>query len=389
MRSETAVAVEWLYARPGQEPPRRNVSIEMDNGLIAAVGEATPAIGRGRVALPALTNAHDHGRGFRPLAFGIPDQPLECWLAMLHHTPEVDLYTQSVVAFGRMALSGIAAISQVHIPVGKDPIEEAEMVARAARDVGVRVGYAAPVVDTNAFVYGGPDLFCGCHSTEDWQTVKQWDTRPFSAAEQIAAVDDIDRACSSPLFNVQYGPAGPQWVTEAGWELLGERVAATGRRWHTHIFETKTQRQWADTHYPDGLLQWFDSLGLISPALTIAHFIWPTDEEIALVAERGARVSVNSSSNFRLQSGIAPVTRFQKLGLKFACGLDGMAFNDDEDGLFELRLLAKLHARRGFEGPGLSVAEAWKAATGIGRFTIDGTEDAGRIEPGADADVIQ
>ena len=386
MPSDQAVEVEWLYARPGTEAPIRNAEIRMNDGRIARIGVGTG--GRGRVALPALTNAHDHGRAFRPLAYGIADQPLECWLAMVHHTPPVDLYTQSVVAFGRMALSGIAAVSQVHLPAGLDPVDEARAVARAAHDVGVRVGYAAPVKDTNAFVYGGTDAMCRCHTPEDWQTVRHWDSRPYSAAEQIAAVDAIVQACASDTFTVQYGPAGPQWLTEGGWEVLAERVAATGRRLHTHILETRTQRQWADAHYPDGLLNWLDSLGLVSPQLTIAHFVWATDAEIDLVAKRGGRVSVNSSSNFRLQSGIAPVPRFKQAGLQFGCGLDGMAFNDDEDGLFELRLLAKLHAQRGLGGPGLTVADVWTAATGAGRFTIDGTENAGAIAPGADADLM-
>lgn len=388
MHADPAIAAEWLYARPGAEPPARGVAITLDGDRIAAVETDANVGGRGRVALPALANAHDHGRCFRPLAYGISDQPLECWLAMLHHTPAVDLYTQSVVAFGRMALSGIAAVSQVHIPVGQDPVEEAEAVARAARDVGVRVGYAAPVIDTNAFVYGGPEALRGDHTPTDWETVRQWDGRPYTAVEQIEAVDAIAEACASSLFTVQYGPAGPQWVREDGWERLGERVAATGRRLHTHILETKTQRQWSDAHYPGGMLRWLDELGLVSPQLTIAHFIWPTDAEIELVAARGARVSVNSSSNLRLQSGIAPVTRFKQAGLDFACGLDGLAFNDDEDALFELRLLSKLHAQRGLDGPGITVAEVWRAATEVGRFTIDGTQNSGRIAPGADADLM-
>ena len=386
MLSDHVIEVEWLYACPGAEAPIRNAEISMNNGRISVIGAGKG--GRGHVALPALTNAHDHGRAFRPLAYGISDQPLECWLAMLRHTPSVDLYTQSIVAFGRMALSGIAAVSQVHIPMGLDPVDEANSVARAARDVGVRVGYAAPLTDTNAFVYGGTEAICRCHTPEDWKTVRNWDSKPLSAIEQLAAVDAIVQAYGSDMFTVQYGPAGPQWLTERGWEALAERLAATGRRLHTHILETKTQRQWADTHYPDGLLTWLDSLGLVSPQLTIAHFVWATDAEIDLVAKRGGRVSVNSSSNLRLQSGIAPVHRFKRAGLQFGCGLDGMAFNDDEDGLFELRLLAKLHSQRGLDGPGLSVADVWKAATGAGRFTIDGTENAGAIVPGADADLM-
>jgi cytosine/adenosine deaminase-related metal-dependent hydrolase len=389
MAGSEPVVVDWLFEQPGVKPPLNGARITFDGDRIASI---EPAPGRhqgGRAAFPALVNAHDHGRSFRPVAQGIPDQPLESWLSILgRNTPKGDVYTQCVVAFGRMLLGGIGAVTHVHLQQGGAAIDEAKAVARAANDLGMRVAHAVPVIDTNAFVYGGPDTICGCYRPEDWAIVRNWDGRPLTARQQIEAVEEIDETCGGPLVTVQYAPAGPHWVSEAGWEFLAERAEQSGRRVHTHLLETSVQRQWADGHYPDGLLAFFDRIGILSSKLTVAHCVWPTDSEIELLAERGVTVSVNNSSNLRLQSGIAPVRRFKQAGLAFGYGLDGLAFNDDEDAVFELRLLAKLHGPRGFDDPGISIADTWAAATRVGRRTIDNVETYGEIAPGSDADLM-
>lgn len=384
-----AIEVDWLFELPGVKPPLNGARITVSEGRIVSIEPAPGRSKGGRAAFPALVNAHDHGRGFRPVAQGIPDQPLESWLPVLgRNTPKGDVYTNCIVAFGRMLLGGIGAVTHVHLRQGGAALDEAKAVARAANDLGMRVAHAMPIIDTNAFVYGGPGTICGCHRPEDWAIVRNWDGRPLTARQQIEAVDEIDAACAGPLVSVQYAPAAPHWLTEPGWEFLAEHAASSGRRMHTHLLETPVQRQWADHHYPDGLLTFLDRLGILSPKLTVAHCVWPTDREIELLAERKVTIAVNSSSNLRLQSGLAPVRRFKQAGLAFGCGLDGLAFNDDEDGLFELRLLAKLHAPPGIEGFGISVADAWTAATKVGRRTVDDVESYGELAPGSDADLM-
>ena len=129
-------------------------------------------------------------------------------------------------------------------------------------------------------------------------------------------------------------------------------------------------------------------MGVLSSQLTVAHCVWPTEEEIRLLADRNVTVVVNSSSNLRLKSGIAPVRSLLESGLSIGMGLDGMAFNDDEDALFELRLLAGLHSRFGLEGGGMDASQVWWAATGGGRRTIDDSDSAGLLREGYDADIL-
>jgi cytosine/adenosine deaminase-related metal-dependent hydrolase len=187
-------------------------------------------------------------------------------------------------------------------------------------------------------------------------------------------------------FDVQYGPVGPQWVSDAALVAIANASADSGRRIHMHLFETRTQREWADAAYPGGLVRWLDEIGFLSPRLTVAHGVWLNAAECELFAERGVTVSVNTSSNLRLRAGIAPVARFLGHGVRFGMGLDGMAFDDDEDALREIRLLWQHH--RGFAGEeGLSADRLFRAVLVDGRRSIVGEDGGGRIAAGAPADV--
>ncbi|MEM8663503.1 MAG: amidohydrolase family protein, partial [Pseudomonadota bacterium] len=123
------------------------------------------------------------------------------------------------------------------------------------------------------------------------------------------------------------------------------------------------------------------------PRLTVAHGVMLSEDEIALLAERVVTVALNTSSNLRLRSGIAPVDLYQKRGLAFAIGLDGMAPDDDDDILREARLAYQLH--RGFGGrDGLGAADLFRALWRNGRPTLGlGPADT-LLSEGAPADIL-
>lgn len=293
------------------------------------------------LTLPALANAHDHGRGLRTAAFGAGDDALEVWIAALGREPATDPYLRAAVAFARLAETGVGVLNHCHNVA--DPtrlVEEAEAVSRAARDVGVRVAFAVPVMGRNPLTYGDPEPLL---ATLPAAQAKALRTRraPLSQAAQLAMTEAV-AAFEHDLFTVQYGPVGPQWVDDDILAQIAEGSAETGRRVHMHLFETRYQKEWADAAYPGGLLAHLDATGLLSERLTVAHGVHLDDADCALLAERGVFVSVNASSNLRLRSGLPPVARFLRHGVRFGLGLDGMAFDDDEDALRELRVAWRL-----------------------------------------------
>lgn len=389
-QNQTSIAVGRILAEPGRHPAGGPARLAFADGRIAEVAAVDAASlaphERGLLALPALANAHDHGRGLKTLAYGALDDLLEVWLTALGQEPRVDPYLRAAAAFGRLAEGGIAAANHCHNT--QDPaalVAEAEAVSAAARDVGVRIAFAVPIHDRNPVVYGDVAPLMEGLPAPARERLAAREGRAMSVRAALDAVEAI-AAFEHETFHVQYGPVGPQWVSDAALAAIAEASAANGRRIHMHLYETRFQKEWAEAAYPHGLLRHLDAIGLLSPRLTVAHGVWLDEADCALLAERGVTVSVNTSSNLRLRSGIAPVKRYVGAGLRFAMGLDGMAFDDDEDGFREMRLL--WHHQRGFAGDGvLAAADLFEAVIANGRRTVVGDDGGGGLTAGAPGDV--
>ena len=342
------------------------------------------------LAMPALVNAHDHGRAVSTSSIGADAKPLESWLPYFSLFPSVDPYLAAATAFANSALGGTGTV-MVHYTRAQGltdlPTEAAE-VARAARDVGVRVGFAVSMKDRNPLVYGGSESVLAALPQDARPEIEQRLMRkPLSPREYMALVDDVAAAADGPGFNVQYGPNGVQWCSDELLQAVAQASHRTGRRVHMHLLETKYQRQWADAAYPLGVVRMLDEIGLLSPRLTLAHCVWARPDELELLAERGVTISVNTSSNLHLHSGLAPVIKMKERRCSVALGIDGKALDDDDDALRELRLSYLLHAGTGFD----LVATRQRAlheAVGNGRFSVTNVKDGGLIEAGAAADML-
>lgn len=339
-------------------------------------------------AMPALANAHDHGRGVRTLACGIPDGPLESWMIDLARQPRVDAYETAALAFARMAGSGVGAVYHCHnTQDGTALLAEAEAVSRAARDVGIRVAFGWPFFDANPLAYGSHDQLALGFPAEQRHAIATMAERLRDCATNMALFAEA-QAFEHEFFNLHYHPVAPQWARPDTLAAIAQASAGSGRRIHTHLLETRLQREWADHRFPDGFVPWLDSIGLLSPRLTVAHGVWLRPDEIALLAERGVTLSVNVSSNLRLRSGLPPLAEVIAGGLAMGLGMDGMALDDDEDMLREIRLANLLIGQPCSHGPVAPPHIALEAAWQGGRRAILGEDGGGIIAVGAPADML-
>jgi cytosine/adenosine deaminase-related metal-dependent hydrolase len=366
----------------------RDHTVSLEGDRIVAVRPTAGA--EALFALPALANAHDHARSTRSSSFGTAGKPLEIWLHYLALLPAVDPYLATAVSLARSALGGTGSV-MVHYTRAQgltDYVTEAREVARAARDVGVRVGFAPQQRDCNPLVYGPSEpILAALPPAARDEITRRFIRAPLPAQEQIALVDAVASACASEIFDVQYGPAGPQWCSDELLRGIAQASAATGRRVHMHLLETMYQREWADRNFPNGIVRHLDEIGLLSRRLTLAHCTWARPEELELIAERQATISVNTSSNLQLRSGIAPLRQMVKRGCRVALGLDGATLDEDDDALREMRLAGLLHGGTGF-CIDVDRKTFLEAVLVNGRRSVTNTDAGGTLEAGAPADIL-
>jgi cytosine/adenosine deaminase-related metal-dependent hydrolase len=274
------ITVGRLLAAPGKGDCQYGATISWRDGKVTSVcatGRVDDAeTGWRLLALPALVNAHDHGRGLRQLAFGARDQRLELWRAALYAHPPVDPYLNAALAFGRLARAGVGTVVHVHSSIAVDKLlSDAQAVARAASDVGIRLAFVVPLRDCRTLGYGDDAVMLARHPTQDREVIRARWLYPFPPpAEYMALVREIARGIESPTVSVQLGPNSPLACSDALLEATAAESADHNRRIHTHLLETATQRRWSDARYNRGLIEHLDDLRILSPRFTGAHGVW-------------------------------------------------------------------------------------------------------------------
>jgi cytosine/adenosine deaminase-related metal-dependent hydrolase len=369
----------------------RDVAIDLDGDVVSKLtpGAAAAPDAVRTLVLPAFANAHDHARPLAMSSFGAASMPLETWIPRSMVATPPDAYLAALAPLARAARSGCASV-MVHYtrPSGKlSAVDEARAVARAAADIGVRIAYAPALRDRNPLVYGDEAAILARLPAETAALVRQtYCQPPASIAAMIETTEAIAEAIAGPMVDVQFGPAAVQWCSPALLEAIAARSAETGRRVHMHLLETVHQRAWADRNFPQGIVTYLKDIGLLSPRLALAHCIHARPDELDMIAEAGATIVTNSSSNMHLRSGIGPIAHAYARGCRIAVGMDGLAFDEDDDMVRETRLANALHG-------GVSFEQTWHRPTFLadsiahGRAAT-GAPGTGRIDQGNAADLV-
>jgi cytosine/adenosine deaminase-related metal-dependent hydrolase len=153
-----------------------------------------------------------------------------------------------------------------------------------------------------------------------------------------------------------------------------------------HLLETVYQRAWADTHFPGGVVHALRDIGLLSKRLTLAHCIHARPDELEIIAASGARIVTNFSSNLHLHSGLAPIAAAHRCGCAIAVGVDGIALDEDDDVIREMRLVQMAHGGLGFKRT-WTRPEFFGLAVRNGRAAT-GAPGTGELAVGSPADFV-
>ena len=290
-----------------------------DGGRIAYAGAPRagelPAFEReidlnGDLVLPGFKNAHAHS-AMTFLRSYADDLPLQSWLFDKVFPLEARLTPEAVYAFTRLAVleylsGGITASFDMYF--------HRDAYARANIDCGFRT------------------VICGALSAGDKISV---------AADDYAKFNALD-----PLISYLPGVHAEYTADEKLLRGMSELVHELKSPFWTHNSETKSETDGCFERHGMSPTEYLDSLGLYDFGGGGYHCVWFSERDIEIFAEKGLWAVTCPCSNAKLASGIAPLERFEKRGVRLAVGTDGPASNNALDMFREMYLACVLQKLR-------------------------------------------
>jgi 5-methylthioadenosine/S-adenosylhomocysteine deaminase len=208
-------------------------------------------------------------------------------------------------------------------------------------------------------------------------------------AEAMAYVEKfVQKWKGHELITPAIAPHAPYTVSEEHLKAVRAFSDRTGAPIVTHISETK--REVDDSLKAKGAspIDYLSRIGFLNERVIAAHVVWPNDGEIGILKRAGVGVVHNPQSNMKLASGVAPVPKMLKEGLKVGLGTDGAASNNDLSMWEEMDTVAKLHKVFSGDPKVITAQEAFELATIRGAEALHLEKDIGSIETGKRADLV-
>jgi 5-methylthioadenosine/S-adenosylhomocysteine deaminase len=351
------------------------VAVTVSDGFITAVGPAADlapgtAVERleGMLLAPGTLNAHNHS--FQSMLRGIADDcDFFTWRdrALYGYTPRMTteaVYHGARFAFAEMLRAGVTTVCDFfYIHSGGNQNDHA--VIRAARDLGIRLVLARTMYDWD----GAPPQYR--------ETIPDAVARTRELAAAYAGQHDV-HICPAPHSPHAASPA----MIQAGSQLAAE----LGTRFHIHVAEGRYERDTIRERYGLSPIRWLESLGLALERMTAIHCVWLEDDDIALMAERDARLVYNPASNMFLGDGVTRIVDMLRAGVTIGLGSDGGCSSNRVSVFDEMRMCALLQKVTHLSSEVVPAETAFAMGT-AGSADALGLP-AGRIAPGHYADFV-
>lgn len=341
------------------------------------------------LAIPGLVNCHTHSPD--NLARGAaPDLPLELWSltssAAREGRDHHEIHVSTMLGAIEMMRCGTTAVLD-HVRISPDiDFEALDTVAGAWLASGMRVVIAPVVADrkmVETLPFASDEL--------DGIDISAYGGRvPIPAAEQMAVVEALHRkwhGAGDGRISIAIGPSGPQRCSDDLLVRAGDFSRRHATLLHTHVLETRLQRQMGLRLNPAGMISHLETLGILDARTNLVHSIWLEDGDIDRIAEAGATVVHNPVSNARLGSGHCPLPKLLENGVRVGLGTDSASCNDSGNLLETMKWAAMLHNllsedETRWVGP----QRALTLGTSGGADVL-GLRDVGRLEAGKAADI--
>ena len=343
------------------EPEMRLTAEEVwtDGSRIAYVGPAkedSPAFDRqidlrGDLLMPGFKNAHTHTAMtfLRSLA---DDMELQSWLKKVVWPNEAKLTDDAVYTLTKL---GILEYLSSGITASFDMYVHNEAYAKANVDAGFRTVICSGLNNFDA----------------DPENIEREYLRFNHYHELVSYMLGIHAEYTTSLDRMEYCAS------------LAEKYKAPC---FTHICETKKESEDCIKRYGMSVPLVLDKIGFFRYGGGGFHCCYLTEEDIRYFADHQLNAVTCPGSNLKLASGIAPVEKMRKAGVRLAIGTDGASSNNALDFFREMYLVTTLQKIYEEDASACPAFEVLKMACVNGARAI-GLPDCDDIAPGKLADL--
>ncbi|MEX0698297.1 MAG: amidohydrolase [Acidimicrobiia bacterium] len=210
-----------------------------------------------------------------------------------------------------------------------------------------------------------------------------------SPDEELEATEAfIERWSEGDKVKGAVGPAGLFSCDPDTHVRLKALARERGTKYFTHLNETRAQLALALANGYPGQIDWAYRLGILDSDSVIAHAVWSTMGEFRILADTGAMVVHNPSSNMVMSSGVPAIPAMLDHGVHVSVATDGPASNDSQDMFGEMKAAVLLQKLATLDPTILDAGTAFRMATEAGARVFDLEGSLGRLEKGWVADVV-
>ena len=348
----------------------RDAAADVVDGRITWVGPAAeapppPDVVRALpgVLLPGLVNTHCHTPMLALRGMG-GDLPLLRWLHEVMWPAE-----------GRLTAA------DVHIGMVAGCVE----LLRTGTTTSVEMYFFLDAVIDAVLAVGSRVLLTGgIIAAPGWDRLGSWEAMRNAVSRRIDARGL--RFGPGERIELGYGPHAAYTLPAAALRSVGEHARDRDALLHLHLAETADEDAALRAEH-GSVPALLDRLGVLGGRVLAAHGVQLSDDDVALLAARGAAVAHCPGSNAKLAAGVARVLALRRAGVRVGLGTDGPASGDDLDLWTQARLAGLLARVTSGDAAALTAPELLLMATRDGAAAI-GRDDLGALQPGRWADLV-
>ena len=350
------------------------------------------------VVMPGLVDDHSH-MGLTPCQIGALDNTLEIRALHKHGSRSIDPYLDQMYCAIQMIENGTTTVQALHTGSRRAGpsrmMETADKALKAYQEIGMRVSYAPIVANQNQQIVGSTGDqrdFAATMPGELGERFTSYMSQGYaSTVEWMSAVEEVAEKYGNDRYErirVTLAPSNVHRCSDDMLVALKEMATKYQTGMHIHLLESPHQKFYGTTAWNKSPVQHLNDLGFLGPEVVCGHSVWVTDDDLDLMRETGTNICHNASSNLRLQSGIAPITKALQKGIRIGLGIDEATLNDNKDMLEEMRLVLRLQYVPGIVDISPTAYDVFQMGTENGAYCAWFGDKVGTLEPGKRADLV-